>query len=224
MISLTSRVQCLNAVEIFCDLSVEELAVISKRAPVRHLDSKTIIYSPEQLGEVLFMVNEGQVQIYHLAPDGQMITVAILESGTLFGEMAILGQSLYGNYAQTMTPAILCTMSVEDVKNILLTDLRISNRFLEALGKRLLAMQQHVSILTFKLMPQRVASLLLQMSDSGRIREIRCTHETLATMVGANRETVTKILNEFRTQNLIEQYRGRVVILDPTRLAAFENS
>jgi CRP-like cAMP-binding protein len=39
-------------------------------------------------------------------------------------------------------------------------------------------------------------------------------------MIGALRETVTKILDEFQTDGLVELRRGRVVVRDPARLRA----
>ena len=221
---LSKQVQCLNAIEIFCDLSTEEIAAITKKAPVRYVEPKTIIYFPEQPGEVLFMLSEGQIQLYQLAPDGRIITNAILTPGTLFGEMALLGQSLRDNYALAVTSCVLCTMTVTDVKNILLADIRISNRFLEALGKRLLEVQRHFSVLTFKLMPNRVAWALLHLSNNGQNPEIRCTHETLASMVGANRETVTKILNDFQAENLVRLHRARLTIVDVPGLTELERA
>src|SRR5258708_20100823 len=145
---LTKQVQCLNAIEIYCDHSTKEIADITKKAPVRYVEPKTIIYFPEQPGEVLFMLSEGQIQIYQLAPDGRIITNAILTPGTLFGEMALLGQSLRDNYALAVTSCVLCTMTINDVKNILLPDTRISNQSSDALANRLLTIPHPFSPLT----------------------------------------------------------------------------
>ncbi len=150
------------------------------------------------------------------AADGRMLTTGLLGPGALFGEMALVGQTLHTNYAQTVSPSVLCVMNVADVRRILLADVRISNRILEMLGKRLLETQRHLAILTHKHMPNRVAALLVQMGEEST--EIRCTHEALASMVGANRETVTKILSELRNQQLIELKRGRIILLDRERL------
>ena len=92
------------------------------------------------------------------------------------------------------------------------------------LGKRLLDVERRISILTFKLVPIRVISLLLHLSENGISPEIRCTHEELASMVGANRETVTRVLNELRARNAIEVHRGRIILLDPQQLLSIEQS
>src|SRR5258708_17124604 len=147
---LCKQVKCLNDIEIFCDLSTEEIAAITKKAPVRYVEPKTIIYFPEQPGEVLFMLSEGQIQLYQLAPDGRIITNAILAAGTLFGEMALLGQSLRDNYALAVTSCVLSSMTVNDVKNILFAAISISNPFFEALSKRPLLVQRPFFCLTFQ--------------------------------------------------------------------------
>lgn len=220
----TSRLQCLSAVDIFQDLSSAEILSLSSRAPVRRVEAGELLYSPERPLEVLFMINEGRVQIYSLSLDGRMITHTILEAGTLFGEMALMGQSLHGSYAQTLDPCTLCVMNVADVRALLLSDTRVAQRILEILGKRLLDVERRISILTFKLVPIRVISLLLHLSENGLAPEIRCTHEELANMVGANRETVTRVLNELRARNAIEVHRGRITILDPQQLLTIEQS
>ncbi|MFN8371576.1 MAG: Crp/Fnr family transcriptional regulator [Anaerolineae bacterium] len=221
MKTIPSRFQCLSAVDIFRDLTHEEIIPFLNRAPVRQVEARTLLYSPDEPTQVLYMVNDGRVQTYQLAPDGRMITSAILEAGTLFGEMALLGQTLQGHFAESVTACTLCVMDIETVRTLLLSDTRITFRILETLGSRLIELQQHIAVLTHKHVPERVTALLAQQAKKSRhspYYEALCTHESLANMVGANRETVTKILNELRAQQVIELHRGRIVILDLQKL------
>lgn len=215
----------LREVEIFRDLTGEELKALGQRAPMSHVEAGTIFYSPEEPTEVLFILKQGRVRLYHLSPEGKALTTAILEAGTIFGEMALLGQGLHGSYAEALTPCVLCLMSREDVKTLLLGDPRIAYRIAETLGRRLVEVERRLSDFAFKRVPERLAALLLQLARERRSwlgipgpSEVMCTHEELADMAGAYRETVTKILNEFRSQGLIELHRGKIIILDPTGL------
>jgi CRP-like cAMP-binding protein len=63
--------------------------------------------------------------------------------------------------------------------------------------------------------------LLLRLAREPRTRlfssgypEVRYTHEQLAEMMGTYRETVTKILNEFRAAGWVELRRGKILVLD----------
>lgn len=221
--------QYLQTVDIFRDLDKQEIEQIGKRAPMRHVPVGTIFFSPEQAAEVLFILKEGRVRLYRLSAAGKSLTTAILEPGTIFGEMTIMGQRLHQSYAEALSPCLLCLMSREDVKNLLLSDLRIAMRIAEILGQRLIEAEQRLSDFAFKSLPERLASILLQMArrpkprlfrPASHLPEVRLTHEALADVVGASRETVTKILGEFREQGLIALKRGCVIIVDEEGLRA----
>jgi CRP/FNR family cyclic AMP-dependent transcriptional regulator len=210
-----------HEIEIFQDLSPEEIEEIGRRAPMKRVEAGTIFYSPDQATEVLFILKEGQVKIYHLSPDGRAFTNAILDAGAVFGEMTLLGQELYGSYAESVTPCLLCLMSREDVKRFLLSDPRIASRITEMLGRRLIEADRRLSDFAFKNLHQHLATILLQLAQEPRgllfrsgYPEVPYTHEVLAEMTGTYRETVTKILNDFRSQGLIELRRGKILLLD----------
>jgi CRP/FNR family transcriptional regulator, cyclic AMP receptor protein len=223
------KTRYLQSVDIFCDLDHDEVEQLGMHTPMQRVPTGTVFFSPEQASEVLFILKEGRVRLYHLSPDGKALTIAVLEEGTIFGEMALLGQHLHQSYAEALGPCLLCLMSREDVKQMLLGDPRIAIRIAEMLGQRLIGAEQRLSDFAFKSLPQRLASLLLQLARPPKARlfrpagghlEVRFTHEALAEMIGTYRETATKILNEFRLYGLIELKRGCIVIIDAERLRA----
>lgn len=216
----------LRAVDIFQDLTHGEVEEIGTRAPMKEVPAGRLIYSPLQDLEVLFILKQGRVRLYQITPEGRLLTIAILEAGTIFGEMALVGQALNRNYAEALDPCLLCLMSREDVTRTLLSDPRIAVRIAETLGKRLLAAEARQLELAYKNAPARLAGQLLRMAEApaaGRQRaaapQACCTHEALAALVGIHRETATKILNVFRQEGLVELKRGRIILLDPAGLA-----
>lgn len=220
----------LRDVELFQDLTPDEIEALSERMPMKDVAAGTVFYSPHKPTEVLFLVKRGRVRLYHLSAEGKTFTTAIFEAGTFFGEMVLLGQALYGSYAEAITPCTLCLMSRDDVKTLLLGDVRISYRIVEMLGHRLLETEQRLADLALKRVPARLAALLLELAHKHANYEQRagiphtepvevsCTHEELAHLVGAHRETTTRILNELRSRGLVELRRGRVVLLNPEGL------
>jgi CRP-like cAMP-binding protein len=225
--SEANKEKYLRSIDIFQDLTEDDIHQLSERAPMKRVPSGTIFYTQEQATEVLFILKEGRVRLYHLEPDGRMLTLAILEEGAIFGEMTLLGQRLQNSFAEAITPCLLCLMSREDVKALLLSDPRIAFRLMEMIGQRLVDTEQRLSAMAFKHAPERIAAQLVQLAQQRRrwlgrktSPEVRCTHEELAQLVGVHRETVTKVLNEFRQQELIDLHRGRVILLDVSGLNA----
>ena len=219
----------LRDVEIFQDLTEAEVDALGKKMPLRNVAAKTVFYTPETATEVLFMIKKGRVRLFRLSADGKVITTAILEKGTFFGQLALLGQQLYGNFAEALTDCVICLISRADARTYLIGDERIAHRIIETLGRRLLEIEQRLADTTLKHVPARVASLLLQLAkkqirdgaenraDVGAI-EISFTHEELAQLLGIHRETMTRTLKEFRRLNFIELQRGRIRLLDANGL------
>jgi CRP/FNR family transcriptional regulator, cyclic AMP receptor protein len=210
----SQRVQCLSTAQLFCDLSAQEIEALISRAPLQYMAPNTLIYTPEHPVEMVFMVNEGRVHLYQLGTDGKRVTTALLNTGTLFGEMMLLGQSMNGHFAETVTACVLCAMTVTDVRDLLLSDLRISNRLVYLLGKRLWDVQRQLSVVTLKPVPQRIAWALTYLTEESGKETLQVTHEVIASLVGTTRETVTKVLNDFQSKHLITLGRGQIIVLD----------
>ncbi|MGH4009462.1 MAG: Crp/Fnr family transcriptional regulator [Pseudonocardiaceae bacterium] len=96
-------------------------------------------------------------------PDGSEPYCVIGEPitpGTIFGEMVLLGQRMYDNYAEALDESVVCVMGRDDVHRFLLSDPRIATRITAILGARLLEMERRLCDTVFKSVPQRVAATL----------------------------------------------------------------
>lgn len=221
---ISNQVVFLRDVEIFRDLTETEIERLGEKMPMKDYKAKTVFYTPQDETEILFMIKDGRVRLYHLAANGDTFTTAILEAGTFFGKMALLGQRLYGNYAEAATDCTVCLISRDDAKKYLIGDERIAFRIIETLSFRLLELEQRLADSALKQVPARVASLLLQLANKqaehqsngnfGNQFEILCTHEELAQLLGIYRETMTRTLKEFSRLNFIKLGRGRILLLD----------
>ncbi len=108
---MEERIRLLSLVDIFEPLSTEGIEQLNKQLPSIHLERGEIFYTPEERSERLFVLERGKVRIFRTTPDGREFTLAIVESGTVFGEMSLTGQQLQGAYAQAMEPSEECTSS-----------------------------------------------------------------------------------------------------------------
>jgi CRP-like cAMP-binding protein len=139
--------------------------------------------------------------------------------------MALLGQGMQDSFAEAMEKSVLYTLNKRDVQDVLLSDPRVSRRLLELVSHRLEDTEKKLAEFAFKNVPQRLASLLLQLAhgapranDGGVSLPVRYTHQQLAEMIGTYRETVTKVLNDFRQQGWIRIDHGRILLVDVVAL------
>jgi len=220
------KIWCMAEVDIFCDLSEAEMDSLSAAAPMKTWPAGALVYTPHQPVETLFILKKGRIRIFRISPDGRALTTAIIEPGTIFGEMVIVGQQMHDSFAEALDDVVVCVMTKPDVRRLLLGDPRISARISETLGRRLAELEQRLSDAVFKSVPERIAGALATLASAqsgralGRGVQIKLTHEQLAALAATSRETTTKILGDFADQGLITLGRGRITILNRDRLSA----
>ena len=206
----------LKSVQIFQDLSASEMEIIGLKTRLMSYQAGHLFYLPDDSTEVLYILKHGQVELYRMSPEGRRVVVAILQPGAIFGQMALVGQHLRQTYAEALDDCIICIWSRADVERLILEQPRVALRFLETMGQRLVRVEERLEEATFKRIPARIASLLIeldvQQGGSGVVKGF--THQHLADMLGTYRETVTQTLNNFKSDELIRISRKSIEILN----------
>jgi len=205
----------LQMVDLFQDLTEVEIEEIDRATTISTCRRGKIFYMPEDTSQVLFLLKEGRVQLYRISPDGKKLVIATIGPGTIFGEMALIGQGMHNTFAEAVEDCVLLVMSREDVERLLVTKPKVALRIFEALGSRLKETEARLEEIAFKGIPARLASLLLQLADAqGSDTIVGLTHQDLGEQIGTYRETTTQTLNTFRVEGLIDIGRKRITILD----------
>ncbi|MGD9048303.1 MAG: Crp/Fnr family transcriptional regulator, partial [Anaerolineae bacterium] len=143
------------------------------------------------------------------------LVMGTIGPGTIFGEMALIGQGMHNTFAEATEDCVLCVMSREDVERLLITKPMVALRIFEELGSRLKETEARVEEIAFRGIPARLASLLLHLADERASDTITgMTHQDLGEQIGTYRETTTQTLNTFKADGLIDIGRKRITILD----------
>lgn len=206
----------LREVDIFQDLSDQEVKEIGEMTRMCLYPSSHLFYMPDDPGEVLFILKQGRVQLYRISPDGRKLVFATLQAGAIFGHMGMIGQRMHNTFAEAVGDVKICIMNRADLEELLLAKPIVALRILESVGNRLVEAEQRFEDIAFRRMPARIARLLLQLvEEQGTDGVLKgYTHQQLADMLGTYRETITQTLNEFKQQGLIQLGRKKIEILD----------
>jgi len=224
------KLWCMSEVDIFCDLDDAEMDAMAQAAPMKTYAAGELVYTPHQPLETLFILKKGRIRIFRVSADGRALTTAIIEPGTIFGEMVIVGQQMHDSFAEALDDVVVCVMTKADVHRLLLGDPRIAARISETLGRRIGELEQKFTDAVFKSVPERIAGALVTLATAGSGRplgrgiQVKLTHEQLAALAATSRETTTKILGELADQGLISLGRGRIIVLDQDRLRALSGT
>jgi CRP/FNR family transcriptional regulator, cyclic AMP receptor protein len=160
--------------------------------------------------EELFIVQQGIVEIWHTRED---MLVTKLQAGTLFGDLPLLGQTMYGT--QAMSGGVtLGVMNFELVTNRI-TESPI--KVLEVIGPRLIRVEIEHYRVAFQSVTSRIAALLLDLAGATSTVQY-LTQEEIGNVLGVYRETITMSMRSMKENKLIEIGRKRITLLDKKAL------
>ena len=213
------RIKLLSTVDIFQPLSHAEIERLNGQLPDVHLEGGEIFYSPEDRSERLFLLRQGKVRIFRTSPDGREFTLAVVEAGTVFGEMALTAQQLEGAYAQAMEPSEVSTMLREDLERLILEKPEVGLQITRLLSERLRRYETRLEDVSLKDIHSRLASIILLLIESEGVRTTtgyripaHYTHQRLGTMIGANREAVTRAFGLLQDEGVVELRRRLIYV------------
>lgn len=172
---------------------------------------------------MLFLVQAGCVQLYHLSTDGRKLITGTLEMGGCFGELPLTGQRVHNSFAETTADTCLYMIHHQDIEQLLARRPEVALALLRVLGQRLAQVETQLVDTTFKSAAARLARLLLDLAQpggdgiAGTVIE-GLSHEALADRLGVYRETVSTALRELKDVGAIEPARKHITIRDAARL------
>ncbi len=199
--------------EIFAPLSPEEWTWLLESTTMVTCEKGRIFYQPDEAGEVIFILKRGKVDLYRMSPDGRKLVTATLGPHTVFGEMGLIGQRMYGCHAEATEESLICVLSRSDMQDLVRRNPDVGLLLLAEVEQRYQEREAELEALAFRGVPARLAALLLREADAqGVVQGV--THQELAERLGTYRETVSQLLGRLRDEGALTTAPKRIEIVD----------
>lgn len=156
----------------------------------------------------------GVVRVYKIGETGREITLYRFGVGEscILSANAILSQKSFPAIATVEEDAEAVMISAEIFRSWV-NKYELWREFVfDLLSERLSTVMAVVDEVVFKRMDRRVASWLL---NQAKVQNpMRVTHQEIAAELGSSREVISRILEDFSKEGLIESGRGTIEVLD----------
>jgi CRP/FNR family transcriptional regulator, cyclic AMP receptor protein len=206
-------------VAIFRDLAPATIDDLARRVTVRRIPGGDVILSQEEAGDALYIVMAGRVKVVMSGDSGREVTLAVLRSTDIFGEMSLFdGKSRSANVI-AVDPATILSIGREDVLRHLASHPQTAFNLLAEMSRRLRKADETIAELALCDVQDRLIRRLIAMAredgmemPEGALIRRRPTQQDLASMVGACRETISRTFNLLARRGLIIP-RGRSLLV-----------
>lgn len=204
--------------------------LFSGAVPLR-LAAGELLYMSDEASEQAYLIVSGEIRLYKINTEGREFTLGIFGPGEIVGETELLTGSMRSCYAMARGAAHLLSLDRRAFLERLEASPREALELMRFIGMKNQVIERKMESLLFKSAHAKVAELLLALAEqhahpesartgsrqTGRVAvaiDYPITHQEIANLIGATRETVSYVLLDFKASELIETGRRRIAIRD----------
>jgi CRP-like cAMP-binding protein len=216
----TQNVDFLATVPLFNGLDRSELEKFAEVTREKSYPKGSVILFEDDPGDSLFVVREGRVKVVLIGEDGREVILGVLGIGEYFGELSLIDDRPRSAHVIAMEDSNLLVLRREDFRKRVESSPSVAWSLLTELSRRLRRADDKIGGLVLLDVPGRIARLLLDLAEESGTNAIEktLTHQTIAQMIGASRETVSRAMKDFQDAGWITVERRRIAIADRAAL------
>jgi CRP-like cAMP-binding protein len=230
---LSKRVAFLKKVILFAGLSEAELGTIVDNLRPREFKKDELVFRQGDHSRELYIVMRGKIRIFRISPSGAETTIAIFSTSSVLGEFAVVDSEPRSATAKAIEATDLLVMSHDTFLQHMrqMPDLALGMTKLLASRVRWTAAYAE-TIAQYDAAGRLLHILLLYNEQFGEEQEagkryvldLSLNQTDLASLVGARREWVNRLLRDWQKRNIVAYEGGKIIILDLPRAKAERDS
>jgi CRP/FNR family transcriptional regulator, cyclic AMP receptor protein len=210
---------------IFCDFPQPVLAALDAISSSTTYPKDAILFVEGQEPRGVFVLCNGRVKLSTNSVDGKSIIIRMAEPGELVGLPGTLSGKAYVLTAEALEPIQANFIPRDAFMQFLREHAEAAVRVAEILSKIYHATLLEVRYLGFSSSTaEKLARFLLDLpatpaQNNGHFRAmLTLTHKEIGEMIGASRETVTRLFAHFKRERLIEIQGSTLLVTDKPSL------
>lgn len=145
-IALTDKILHLKNIEIFADLSVNELAAVASVTEEASFGEGEMVFREGDLGDTLFLILEGEVAVIKDCNDDKEIELDSIGPGEYFGEMALFGDDRRSATIRVRTAGRFLSLQKQELQEIVREYPQIALHVCKVLSGRIRGLHGKISI------------------------------------------------------------------------------
>lgn len=201
-----------RAERIFCNMTTSAVSALDSVKFTGLYPKGSLLFVEGEDPRGVFILCSGRAKLTTSSTEGKTLIVKIAEPGEVLGASATILGKPYEVSAETIEPSQLNFIKRDDFLKFLGTHSEACMHTAQQLSEKYHAAQREIRSLGLsQTTSEKLARLLLDWCDRtgeettrGMRLKVLLTHEEIAQMIGTTRETVTRLLSDFKRKKIID--------------------
>ena len=202
--------------DVFAALTADEAERVTRSGRVVEFASGTHLFRQGQPHDGIFVLREGVVRSYYVAPNGREITLANWPRGNFVGGPEIFGGGVHVWSGVALERGSAIHLSGAAIRSLMAELPNFATGLVNGLAFKGKCYSSLLQMLGTRSVVERLALVLLNLAEGHPDRAV--PHEELAALVGGTRQWVSMTIERFCKRGLIDVSDRRLTILKPETL------
>lgn len=188
---------------------------------MRYVDTGTVVAAAGSPATHVQVVADGELELMARL-DGGRATMAVVRTGGVIMDIPLLLGNPMPFDAVASRDTEMVALSRQRWTQLLTSSPSLSLRWMTSIARRLDDDRRRLIVVTSKPLISQVAYLLLDLAETDMAGRpvARLSHTTMSHLLGARRQSVTRVVGELRERGLVETTYGSTLIVDVDGLRA----
>jgi CheY-like chemotaxis protein len=199
------------------------LSNLADQYDIGNYNKKQMLYQEGKRPRYLYYLTAGKVKAFKSHPDGKEYITDLFSSGDLIGYSALIEDRIYDDSATILEDAEIMLIPKEDFLQMVYSDINIATKLIRIITQNVREKEERLMNLAYSSLRKRVAKALVDIYGKfdlgGNNRPIEIPREDIAQYVGTATESLIRTLSDFKSEKLIEIKEGKILIVNPDKLA-----
>jgi CRP-like cAMP-binding protein len=199
-----------------------DLARLREVGEARHVDPGTRICEAGEHATAVLVVTDGEVELLARLPGGGRVAMAVVRTGGVIADIPLLLGTPMPFDAVTSRPTTFIRLTTEAWVALLGSSPALSFRWMASIARRLDSDRRRLAVITTRPLEQQVAYLLIEHQEDGPGGQpvVRLSHAVIAQLLGARRQSVSRVIGTLRSRGLVVPRYGFTRLVDVPGLRA----
>jgi CRP/FNR family transcriptional regulator len=215
-----------RAERLFCNMSPTSITALDAIKFTGVYPKGSLLFVEGEMPRGIFILCSGRAKLTTSSTEGKTLIVKIAEPGEVLGASATILGKPYEVSAETIEPAQLNFIKRDDFIKFLNNNAEACMHTAQQLSEKYHSAQREIRSLGLsQTTSEKLAKLLLdwvarsgEETPKGIRLKVLLTHEEIAQMIGTTRETVTRLLSDFKRKKIIDVKGSSVFVMEKDSL------
>lgn len=199
---------------------------VSELVTPRFFPQRSIILRQGEQATQFFYVNVGHVRATIVRPDGMEKVLAFAEPGQFFADVPFFQQSNHWYTGEAMESTQVSVFAKETLEAINRVRPDFVFTLMQSMAHKVWMLSNQMMTITFDPSEVRLARIVMEMliRKPRGTKSLTITHQELSALMGTSRVMVTRVLNDWRSHEIVELRKGTLSVTDLSELERIASS